>query len=31
MGIVMTIACMNLATMLLARGANRRKEFAIRL
>ena len=31
MGLVMTIACMNLATMLLARGANRRKEFAIRL
>ncbi len=31
MGIVMIIACMNLATMLLARGANRRKEFAIRL
>ena len=31
MGLVVTIACMNLATMLLARGANRRKEFAIRL
>jgi predicted permease len=31
MGLVMTIACMNLGTMLLARGANRRKEFAIRL
>ncbi len=31
MGLIMTIACMNLATMLLARGANRRKEFAIRL
>jgi len=31
MGLVMTIACMNLATMLLARGANRRKELAIRL
>jgi len=30
MGIVMTIACLNLATMLLARGASRRKEFAIR-
>lgn len=31
MAIVIAIACMNLATMLLARGANRRKEFAIRL
>jgi macrolide transport system ATP-binding/permease protein len=31
MGLIMTIACMNLATMLLARGANRRKELAIRL
>jgi predicted permease len=31
MGIVTTIACLNLATMLLARGANRRKELAIRL
>jgi macrolide transport system ATP-binding/permease protein len=31
MGLVMTIACMNLATMLLARGSYRRKEFAIRL
>ena len=31
MGLTMTIACMNLVTMLLARGANRSKEFAIRL
>jgi macrolide transport system ATP-binding/permease protein len=31
MGLIMTIACMNLATMLLARGATRRKELAIRL
>jgi putative ABC transport system permease protein len=31
MGMVTMIACLNLATMLLARGANRRKELAIRL
>lgn len=31
MALIMTIACMNLANMLLARGANRRKELAIRL
>lgn len=31
MGLIMTIACMNLANMLFARGANRRKELAIRL
>jgi predicted permease len=31
MGIVIVIACMNLGTMLMARGANRRKEFAIRM
>lgn len=31
MGLIMTIACMNLANMLLARGANRRKELAIRI
>lgn len=30
-GLIMTIACMNLANMMLARGANRRKELAIRL
>jgi len=30
-GLIMTIVCMNLANMLLARGANRRKELAIRL
>lgn len=29
--LIMTIACMNLANMLLARGANRKKELAIRL
>src|SRR5580700_8783254 len=31
MGLVIALACMNLANMLIARGANRRKEFAIRL
>ena len=31
MVLIMTIACMNLANMLLARSANRRKELAIRL
>jgi predicted permease len=31
MGLVVALACMNLANMLMARGANRRKEFAIRL
>src|SRR5262249_44978710 len=31
MGLIMAIVCMNLANMLLARGANRRKELAIRL
>ena len=31
MGLIMIIACMNLANMLLARGARRRKELAIRL
>jgi len=31
MGLIMSIACMNMANMLLARGANRRKELAIRL
>jgi putative ABC transport system permease protein len=31
MGIVIVIACVNLGTMLLVRGANRRKEFAIRM
>lgn len=31
MGLVITLACMNLANMLVARGANRRKELAIRL
>jgi predicted permease len=30
-GLVMTLACTNLANMLIARGANRRKELAIRL
>ncbi len=31
MGLIMTIACMNLGTMLVARGAHRRRELAIRL
>jgi macrolide transport system ATP-binding/permease protein len=31
MGLVLTLACTNLANMLIARGANRRKELAIRL
>ncbi|HLJ30253.1 MAG TPA: ABC transporter permease [Candidatus Angelobacter sp.] len=31
MALIMAIACMNLANMLLARGANRRKELSIRL
>jgi predicted permease len=31
MTLIMTIACMNLANMMLARGLNRRKELAIRL
>jgi predicted permease len=31
MGLVITLACMNLANMLMARSANRRKELAIRL
>ena len=31
MGLVIMLACMNLANMLMARGANRRKELAIRL
>jgi predicted permease len=31
MGLVIMLACMNLANMLIARGANRRKELAIRL
>ena len=31
MGLIISLACMNLANMLMARGANRRKELAIRL
>src|SRR5215469_3773643 len=31
MGLIITLACMNLANMLMARAANRRKELAIRL
>jgi macrolide transport system ATP-binding/permease protein len=31
MGLVTTLACLNLANMLMARSANRRKEFAIRV
>jgi len=31
MGLILSLACMNLANMLMARGANRRKELAIRL
>ena len=31
MGLIIALACMNLANMLIARGANRRKELAIRL
>lgn len=31
MGLVIALACLNLANMLMARGANRRKELAIRL
>lgn len=31
MGLIITLACMNLANMLIARGANRRKELAIRI
>ena len=31
MGLVITLACMNLANMLIARGANRRRELGIRL
>lgn len=31
MSLIVTLACMNLANMLIARGANRRKELAIRL
>jgi macrolide transport system ATP-binding/permease protein len=31
MGLVITLACMNLANMLIARGAHRRKEWALRM